>query len=141
MYAAPTDLLRPRYLSTYDRFILSLSNTDAKSIMTNVEEAILVYTKTQADVAVWGPALTFAVVYGLASHMVMPLQGKPERAKMMLELANMKMLEARVTAANQQENQHESMPEWIRARGYSIPSPESRFVYPFGPLLSDVGLT
>jgi len=137
-YSAPSDMLRPRYLSTYERFSSSLYN-NSPAIMTNVDKAILVYTKRQLQVGVWDPQLKLAIVQALAAHIAMPLQGKPARAQRAAEAANRMILEARQAAANEDEDQHESMPDWFIARGYGYSTNYQRYVYPFGPLIQVTG--
>lgn len=140
-YEAPEDMLRPRHLSTYERFELSIMADDTHAIMTDAEDALLVYTKKQETTSKWDPALTMAIVYALASHIALPLQGKPERARYLVEMANIKAMEARVASANTDESQLETIPPWISARGYASGAPTSRYVYPFGPLLSSTAVS
>lgn len=135
-YTIPTDMLRPRYLTTFDRFKLTTDTSGTAVIVSNDEEAILIYTVNHTDVGKWDANFTMAIGYALASHIALPLQGKPERARHLLELANMKIVEARASLGNENEFQYESVPEWIRARGYAISTPETRYLYPFGPLLT-----
>lgn len=134
VYSTPSDMLRPRYLSTYDRFTVSLYN-DSQAIMTSVEKAILIYTKRQLQVKAWDPQLKMAIVKALAAHIAMPLQGKPARAQKIAESANNIIMEARQAAANEDEALHESMPDWFIARGYGYSTNYQRYVYPFGPLI------
>lgn len=129
VYAEPSDCLRPRYLSTFEPFM----RTEGR-IHTNTQSAILFYTKKQANVSLWSSDLLMAIAYGLAAHICNPLSGKPSRARVLADQANELILGARVNAANSQTEQHESIPEWIRARGYTIPE-RQRFIYPMGNLL------
>lgn len=133
-YALPSDCLRPRHLSTFERFLYT-ERGNQRRLHCNREKAILHYTKLQKNIALWSPDLLMAVAYGLAAHICNPLSGKPSRARMLAEQANELILGARVNAANSENYQHESIPEWITARGYSdIEAP--RHIYPYGNLLS-----
>lgn len=52
------------------------------------------------------------------------------------EMANSAIMQARVSEANRDQNQHESIPDWLMARGVTAGSPYSRYVYQHGPLFS-----
>jgi hypothetical protein len=54
---------------------------------------------------------------------------------MLAEKANDIVLNARANSANSQNEMHESVPDWIAARGYDF-TPRSQFYYPQGSLLS-----
>lgn len=129
-YLQPTDMLRPQYLSDFSPFRMTAGRINA-----NAASAILAYTFRNPVVASWSAQLQLAMIYGLAANICMPLSGKTQRANLMLAQANKVILEARESSANWSVEALESLPDWIQARGYSVPS-ESRFVYPFGGLLS-----
>lgn len=133
MYGVPTNMIIPRYLAGYQRFEMGIYN-DSKVLMTNVENAVLIYTYRQENVALWTPTLQMAVVYGLAGHISMPLHGKPARSRLAFEQANALLMAARDQEANSSDNMVETMPEWIVARGYSGTPAPTRYIYPFGRL-------
>ena len=133
-YSAPNDLLHPRYLSNFARFSTSTFNKGIKAINTNVEQAILTYTFRNYVVSRWESELQMAIAYGLAANIAMPLAGKPQRANYLVQQANDLILTARVAAANEDNENYESLPDWIRARGFNNPG-DDRFYYPFGSLL------
>lgn len=135
VYALPSDCLRPRYLTDFSRFLVTSYSDNRRALHTNVEQAALAYTKQLESVSLWNPELQMAVVYGLASHICMPLTGKTSRAKLMLDKANELLYAAREAGANTSDETHESVPEWIAARGYNF-SPATRYIYPYGALLS-----
>ena len=138
-YLTPSDMLRPQYMSSFGRFVEGLDqSSNKKRIFSDVEDAVLVYTKDQTTITVWDHALKMSIVHALAAYIAIPLTGKLQRARDVLEQANGMVVEARLASANSQEGQLESMPEWITARGYSY-TPLSRYVYPFGPLLTLTG--
>lgn len=138
-YAIPEDLLSPRYIPSYERFDFALYNdgsNDQKAILTNVETALLTYTKQQTSVGLWDTQLEMAITFALAAHICMPLNGRRTRAKELAEQANALIIEARVNAANDANDQLDTVPDWLVARGYGGVYPQARFYYPFGPMIS-----
>lgn len=138
-YTAPEDMLAARFDSTYARFTVGNYN-EAAAVFSNTEDMILFYTMRQENVALWDAQLLMAVGYALAAHIAMPLHGKPARARQAAEQANGLIMEARVSNANLENNQLDTIPEWIAARGYSGSIADSRFYYPFGPMISAMEL-
>lgn len=134
-YAAPSDMIQPRFMSSYGRFIQGIYD-NKKALMTQDETALLVYTKRQTVVAHWSPDLAMAVSMALAAAIAMPLHGKAQRAKNAQDQGNLLILQARVNDANAQENQLDTIPDWIAARGSNFQTPSVRFYYPYGPLIS-----
>lgn len=135
-YALPSDYLRPRYLSGYAQFQLGMGASNNMGLMTQVEEAVLFYTKRQEDPTKWSPQLYLAIAYILAGYISMPLHGKSGRAQMVLGQANQLIIEARETAANWDNYFLDSVPDWISARGYGGSYPSYRYFYPNAPLMT-----
>lgn len=135
-FRAPSDMLAPRYLSTYSRFSLGTYPDGTMVISCNEPAPILIYTKRQENIALWDVSLQMAIVYGLAGYITMPLTGKSARAGQNIKQANDLIWQARENAANTNDETFESIPEWIAARGYSGISPATRFIFPQGDLLS-----
>lgn len=135
-YGVPSDMLAPRFLAGYQRFSLSSYPGNKLAIMTNVEDALLTYTKRQEVIGLWDTALQMAVVYALAAHIAMPLTGKSQRAKNAMEQANEFIFTAREENANNDMSRVNSTPSWIVARGFSGVSEDTRYFYPFGDLFS-----
>lgn len=147
-YAIPTDLIQPRYLTTMERFTTGLmpagnpndlmpEGTDqVRALFAQTEGAVLIYTKSQTVPILWDPQLALAIAFSLAAYISMPLHAKVARAKEAAQMANDKILQARISAANSEENQYESIPEWISARGYAEVAPAFRYTYPLGPMIS-----
>lgn len=131
LYTKPSDLVRPQYMSDFSRFLMT-----ADGIHSNTYQGVLSYTRRLESPADWSPELQMAIVYGLASHICMPLSGKPSRAKTLLQVANDTLLNARETAANATQEVHDALPDWITARGYTDASSKSRYFYPYGSTLS-----
>lgn len=135
VYTLPSDLLRPQYLTDFSHFLITGYDDNQKALHTNTESAILAYTMRLTNISLWSSELQMAVVYGLAAHICMPLSGKPSRAKMLVQDANNLLYMARESAANASTERHESVPDWIAARGYNFGA-SNRYVYPYGSLLS-----
>lgn len=135
-YGTPSDMLAPRFLIGFQRFTLSTYGADKMAVNCNQPSALMCYTKRQVTIGLWDVGLQMAIVYGLASYIAMPLQGKAQRAQAALQEANNLILTAREGAANTDENQMVSIPDWITARGFGAPLAESRFYYPLDPLFS-----
>lgn len=131
-YAAPQDMLRPRNISTYDRFILSVSGSE-KRIVTNTEDAILVYTFDQTNVDLWSVLLQNAVALALSSAICLKLGGKLDRSQLIAARANDLLMQARVMEGNIDDFQLESVPPWLSARGVDA-MPSNRYFFPYGPL-------
>ncbi len=134
-YSSPNDMLHPRYLSDFSKFSLSSFTGNIKAINVNIESPVLVYTKRNYVVGSWESELQMAIAYGLAANIAMPVTGKAQRAQLMIQQANDLVLTARQNAANEGEETFETLPDWIQARGYTMPS-ITRFFYPMGALLT-----
>lgn len=128
-YALPADYIRPRYLNTYVQFEESMVG-DLPVLVTNAETPILTYTRKLTRVDLWDPDLTQAVAFGLAAHIAKALTGKDSDLRNMFELAQEKILNARVNAANSRNATNESVPDWIAARGYAGTGPYAQYIYP-----------
>lgn len=137
-YQLPRDLARPQYLTNFDRFLITSYADDVRVLDSNTEDAVLVYTSNEPGIGAWSPQLKMSVVYGLASHICMPLTGKPSRAKQLVEQANIIISQARETSANASQEVFDYLPDWITARGFSDISQSNRYVYPVGSLLMAV---
>lgn len=137
-YALPSDALAPRFITDWQQFTTGIYE-GKRAVFTNVENAVLVYTLRQADISLWDAGLFMAVAYGLAGHISMPLNGKPQRAQMNIQQANQMIIDARVNIANEEETAVDSLPEWISARGFQGTPSGNRYFHPYGPLLSSTG--
>jgi hypothetical protein len=140
-YGTPPDMLAPRYITDYSNFVLGLYNNKTSAIMCNSVDAILVYTLRQEDPNKWDTNLQMAIALGLGSFICQPLTGKNSRAVAMQKDADALILQARVSAANTDTDQHDSIPTWMSARGTALAPPATRFIYPYTNLLSAQGAT
>ena len=136
-YGAPNDIIRPRYLTSYERFRLSTYSSSA-AVMCNNADPVLVYTKQELVVSRWDSQLQLAIAYALAGHVAMGLTGKAARAQRVVEAANNLILQARESAANEDDEPHETLPDWLSARGATVGTP-TRYIHPNGPLISVMG--
>lgn len=136
-YATPADMLAPRNLSTLERFKLSVYQGQT-AVMTETENAILEYTLSQTNIALWDVQLKMAIVHALAAMIAMPLTGKPGRAKEAQDQANTMIWQARTSQSNTDEGTLETIPDWILARGYAGPITTQRYYYPWGPTIAAV---
>lgn len=140
-YGVPNDMLAPRYLTNYERFELGVYEGNKLALMTNAEDAILIYTKRQENPTLWDTNLQLAIAYGLGSFIAQPLTGKPATARLLREQADGIISLARVAAANNDTIGYETIPSWLAARGSVLTAPETRYIYPYSALLSEMGAT
>ncbi len=140
-YATPPDMLRPQFLSNFEKFTIQSYGAEQKCLMTNGNSPILIYTFRQTQVGLWSSELQMAIMYGLAASLCIPLTGKTTRSKLLVQEANQRILAARESAANAGDERLEAIPEWISARGFIDVSTRSRFFYPFGSLLASANVS
>lgn len=134
-YTLPADILIPRYLSGYGRFELSMSSGNVKRLNSNTEDAILIYTKQQTDVTKWDSDLETTIEFALASYICLKLTGKQDRLEAMVNMANQRIMTARLNDANSQEMIQDTVAPWHAARGIAIAS-DPRYIFPYGPLVN-----
>lgn len=139
-YQQPSDLLAPRYLSTFDRFETGVYE-NKRAIFTNAATPILIYTKRQDDLSLWDSQLYLAIAHAVASFICMPLTGKPSRARAAAEQANSLIAAAQTSAANEANNFIDSLPSWIAAREYAGGLGMDRYYFPYGPSISSLGVS
>ncbi len=140
IYAAPSDMLQPWYLSDYGRFSMTVRG-GARAINANTEDALFMYTRRETDPSLWGVDVYGAVAYALAAAIAKPLTGRRSLANDNLTIANQKIMEAREANANEDHIPQDVMPDWFIARGISgSAGGTSRYIYPYGPMLTGVGV-
>jgi hypothetical protein len=139
-YALPSDCLRPQYISDFSKFTIQSYAPEQRSLMTNKESPILVYTFRHTLVPLWSSELQQAIMYGLAASICTSLTGKTSRSKILMQSANDRILAARETAANTSDEKLDSLPDWIAARGYTDVAPRTAYFYPFGALLTSASV-
>lgn len=130
-YAAPADMLAPRYLHTYQRFELEVwEPTNVMAVMTNVEDAILHYTTRQDNIQLWDTDLQNAIIYTLAATIAMPLVGKVAATERLRERAVELVINAQTNIANSADDVEEALPGFVTARGYTDRPHTSLYFYP-----------
>lgn len=134
-YSLPNGFLYPRYLDTYANFELTTYN-NAPMLLTNSEMPVLTYTKRTELPAMWDVDLYNSIVMALAAAICVPLAGKVDRARNLLQEADRAVLNARVQNGNTNSMQQDSMPDWLIARGAGQMSSYSQYIYQYGPLFS-----
>ena len=138
VYQAPVDMLYPRHLSTFERFATGINPSpsgDVSAIFTSAETPILFYTRRQDNLALWDPQLFMAIASALSYNISLASTGKLTWADRALDKANSLISAARVSAANEGQQQIDVLPEWISARGYQGQPSNDFYTYPFGPLV------
>lgn len=135
-YALPADCLRPQYVFDYSAFEIQHYDEESRALFTNLLAPILVYTFRNELISLWSSELKMAVVFGLSANICMTLTGKPSRTKMLLQQANANILAARESAANTNHEFMQATPDWISARGFTDPSQNTQYFYPYGSLLA-----
>ena len=130
-FGLPSDMIRPRFISTYEKFELGLVGT-TRALMGNSETPILCYTKRVTDPSQWDVDLLGAVAFGLAAHIAKPVTGSDSNLSNMFTLADEKIRSARANNANMESTgqMNEPIPDWLAARGTNLSMPSSRYLYP-----------
>ena len=105
-------------------FIIANGADDARVILTNQQDAMLIYTRKITSPAGWDARFEQAVVSELAARLAMPLSGRGDLAKANYSLAQHFIGKAQEADGNEGITYQEHMPDWIVARGYSawVPS-------------------
>lgn len=105
-------------------------------VLTNQENALIVYTASFNFPADAPPDFNDALVAMLAAKFALPITGDKALAKMRFDLANAAIARARVSDGNEGVTVNNPVPSWLADRGawQSYPSlDDSWFEAPFGP--------
>ncbi len=103
------------YQITLDR---DSQGNQIKAILTNVENAVIVYTALVDNPNLWDDEFSEAFVFMLASHLVGALIGDKQMDKALYQKASMMAIAARAVDANEQPLSPNHTPDWIKVRGY-----------------------
>ena len=140
IYSAPNNMVAARYLTTFQRFrVAPYFATNIVGINTDAEDAVMCFTRDVTDVSLWDASLYMAMGYALAGHICMPLSAKPSRSVDLISNANAIITDARLQSANEKSDRLETMPDWIRARGYTGASGSDRYFEPYGDFITLTG--
>ena len=93
------------------------SGNRIKVVLSNIENALLVYTAMVDDPNLWDDEFAEAFIYALGSQLVGSLIGDKQMDKELFEKAQMLATTARAVDANEQPLSPNHTPDWIRARG------------------------
>lgn len=141
-YAYPSDCLKARYIidSCANNISLDLLNpyvankigvpfvvgadkdssgNDIKVILTSMQNAVLQYTRDISSVYMFDDQFVMAFTHLLASRITMPLTGKVDIARSEYDNAIKTLDKAQVTDGNEGLTVQDSLPDWIRTRGYA----------------------
>lgn len=128
-FSPPSDLLHPYHLHSYGRFEYSLGPT-GRQISCSEEAPLLFYNANITDPALWEFPLVNAVIHGLAAVLARPLTGRGQQVQESYQIAAEEIEGARARAANSQDEQDDTLPDWLVARrGAHVAT--SRYIYPF----------
>lgn len=136
-YALPEDYIRAWYMSDYTPFEVYYDHTRSRRvIVTNTEDAVLVYARDNENVVDWTPGQKMATMLGLAANLVGDLAGSRTLKQDLFREANDHLLEAQSNALNSESFQVDTLPPWLAVRGYAEGPTLTRFYYPFGGLFA-----
>lgn len=123
-YSLPSDCLRPRYIpnplgrkAPVIPYELAMSlDGSTKTLMTDLEEASLVYTFPQTNAALYSVSFVSALSRLLASLCAFSLTGKLDVERTQLQLYNSIILAAGAANANSEGQDQPREAEWIEGR-------------------------
>lgn len=112
-----------------------------KVILTNVDQAIGVYSAWIDQPDAWDDDFQEAVVEGLAGRLVLALTGDKQLAQLRYKMANDLIATARARDANEGQHVQDHMPDWIvMGHGYRWLGPAlwggEDYMMPYGPLFT-----
>lgn len=108
------------------RFLIALDVTtsgeppatvQSKVIISNLEDALGVYTADVEDPDLWDSLFTNALTMTLASKFVMPLTGNVGLKREYEAMAQAAIVQARAVDGNESISVNEHVPDWIAVRG------------------------
>ena len=145
-YGLPADYVHARWINNMEVFELS-SYVDSggavsKAIVSNVQNAVLTYSRDSTDTERWDSSLYDAVMMSLSAYISYPLTRKLNKSAALMEQANDMIGQARAIYNNSQEFENERLAPWLAARPDTAYNSAERqnYIYPVGPLLTMQGL-
>jgi len=97
--------------------IRASSNLDRRIILTNQEDAILLYTAKVTDVNMFSSQFIDALAWRLAAELAVPLRNKADLYKEMINHYLMKIIQVKAHNANEGHKGPEDINTFVRARG------------------------
>jgi len=150
MYAYPSDCVRVREIKSQPYtniprrrtipFTKALDyDSDGKPrtvILTNEQDALLVYTARVTLPSLYDPLFIEAFVAALASELAIPLSGSSQLSSALAQKANNIILEARLVDGNEDYTVLDHVPDWLQTRGIAtLDIPQGSFFNePYSPL-------
>jgi len=119
----PTGTFNARGMPTWPpvSYIISTDadayGNDVSVILTNQEDAILVYTKDLTDIALFDPQFIDALRLLLASRIALPLTGDKGTAQGLFKQYQQAIHDAEVGSGNNSLTINDVTPDWLTARG------------------------
>lgn|SRR5271166_923272 len=114
-----------------------LLGTQQTVVLTNLENALIIYTIDFTNSMLFDPDFTESLVAAMAGKLALALTGDKALAKMKLEEANNMIIASRVTDGNEGITIQNHTPGWISTRGYTASWQfDSPFMAPFGALFT-----
>lgn len=114
---------------------------DQRVILCNQESAILGYLKRVTDLNVMDDEFIECYVQALGAKLCLQLTGNKDVARLCMERANAKIIEARRSDGNEGLTINDVTPDWLRIRGIAYPSwelsPNTQFDW--GPMFTPFG--
>lgn len=100
------------------RFEVSASNDlNRRVILTDIENAQLLYTANIMNESVFDPSFVAALVYRLAAELVIPMKGKLNLRQAMIATYQQMLPRSQMLNANEGNHKEESYNDFIAARG------------------------
>ena len=132
-YALPEGLLAPQYLHDWSRFKQVFAN-EQRTLVSNTPDAILCYTRDQTVVANWDEGLVLTISSFLGALICKNINGKLGLSDRLLQEAVDYAKLSQTEMANEENVEFEALPSNLVARGYSGPTTQTRYFFPFDSL-------
>lgn len=92
------------------------SNSPIITVLTNLTQAVAVYTVNQPNPSIWDSLFSQAMVSSLAAYLVPALSLNIPLMQMSIKTAEAAILQARVRDGDEGSTSQDHVPDWIRAR-------------------------
>jgi len=97
---------------------ITSSTGRVRVVLTNIQNAIAVYTRDENDPDLFDPLFENAFIAALASKLVTPLTGNAAMKTSYIQAANDALIQARVADGNESVPSTDHTPDWIQTRGW-----------------------
>lgn len=96
------------------------SGSPIVTVLTNLSQAIAIYTVNQANPSIWDSLFSQAMVSSLAAYLVPALALNLPLMQMSIKVAEAAILQARVRDGDEGSTSQDHIPDWIRARNFGV---------------------